>query len=79
MLHGTTALLVVHRPSTIALADRVDLLSDGTISAIGTHSELLATVPSYQAVLSASMDEQAPTSGQQPTDAGAGGDKEVAA
>ena len=53
VLHGTTAMLVVHRPSTVALADRVALLTDGVISAVGTHSELLATVPGYRDVLSA--------------------------
>jgi ATP-binding cassette subfamily B protein len=56
VLKGTTALLVVHRPSTVALADRVALLLDGEIAAIGTHSELLATVPEYRAVLSADAD-----------------------
>ncbi|MEV4631317.1 ABC transporter ATP-binding protein [Micromonospora sp. NPDC049523] len=53
ILQGTTALLVVHRPSTVALADRVALLANGRIVAVGTHSELLATVPDYRAVLSA--------------------------
>ncbi|WP_203960032.1 ABC transporter ATP-binding protein [Actinocatenispora thailandica] len=57
VLAGTTALLVVHRPSTVALADRVALLEDGRITAVGTHSELLATVPSYRAVLSAEADD----------------------
>jgi ATP-binding cassette subfamily B protein len=52
VLQGTTALLVVHRPSTIALADRVAFLEGGTIVAVGTHSELLAELPSYRAVLS---------------------------
>lgn len=53
VLSDTTALLVVHRPSTVALADRVALLQDGVIAAIGTHSHLLATVPAYRDVLSA--------------------------
>ncbi|MFV2009660.1 ABC transporter ATP-binding protein [Micromonospora sp. LOL_027] len=53
VLVGTTALLVVHRPSTVALADRVALLDAGRIAAVGTHTELLATVPAYRAVLSA--------------------------
>jgi ATP-binding cassette subfamily B protein len=57
VLRDTTALLVVHRPSTIALADRVALLADGRIAAIGTHSDLLATVPAYRAVLSAAAEE----------------------
>ncbi len=53
VLAGTTALLVVHRPSTVALADRVALLQDGRITATGSHAELLATVPEYRTVLSA--------------------------
>ncbi|MFG3711442.1 ABC transporter ATP-binding protein [Micromonospora sp. NPDC047730] len=53
VLRNTTALLVVHRPSTIALADRVALLEGGRITAVGRHSELLADVPAYRAVLSA--------------------------
>jgi len=53
VLRDTTALLVVHRPSTVALADRVALLADGRIVAVGKHSRLLATVPEYRAVLSA--------------------------
>ena len=52
VLDTTTALLVVHRPSTVALADRVALLERGTITAVGTHSELMASTPSYRAVLS---------------------------
>ncbi len=57
LLAGTTGLVVVHRPSTIALADRVALLDGGTIRAVGTHSELLARVPAYRSILS----EQAAT------------------
>lgn len=53
VLRDSTALLVVHRPSTIALADRVALLQDGRIAAIGRHSELLATMPAYRALLAA--------------------------
>ncbi len=52
VLASTTTLLVVHRPSTIALADRVALLEDGTIRAVGTHTELMNSEPSYRAVLS---------------------------
>ncbi|HKC29204.1 MAG TPA: ABC transporter ATP-binding protein, partial [Jatrophihabitans sp.] len=43
VLAGTTALVVAHRPSTVMLADRVALLSDGRIAAVGTHRELLDT------------------------------------
>ncbi|MDQ1711337.1 MAG: ATP-binding cassette, subfamily bacterial [Frankiaceae bacterium] len=53
VLRGTTGLVVVHRPSTLALADRVALLEDGTITAVGTHAELMESHPSYRAILSA--------------------------
>lgn len=53
VLRDTTALLVVHRPSTIALADRVALLEHGRITAVGTHAELLDTVPTYRGLLCA--------------------------
>ncbi len=52
VLAGVTALLVVHRPSTLALADRVAFLHEGSIAAVGTHSELMERVPAYADVLS---------------------------
>ncbi|HEY2796223.1 MAG TPA: hypothetical protein VGJ28_27905, partial [Micromonosporaceae bacterium] len=60
VLVGSTALVVVHRPSTVALADRVALLQDGVITHVGTHSELLTTVPAYRAVLSAEAEHFEP-------------------
>ena len=56
VLARTTALVVAHRPSTVLLADRVALLAGGTIAAIGTHSELLETVPAYRALLAQESD-----------------------
>jgi len=47
ILAGVTAIVVAHRPSTVALADRVALLDDGVIAAIGSHRELMATSPVY--------------------------------
>ena len=52
VLRGVTGLLVVHRPSTLALADRVALLDGGTITAVGTHTELMQTNELYRALLS---------------------------
>ena len=52
VLADATALLVVHRPSTVALADRVAFLHDGRIVAVGTHTELMGSVPAYRAILS---------------------------
>ncbi len=51
VLHRTTALVVAHRASTVMLADRVALLAHGRVAAVGTHSELMATVPEYAALL----------------------------
>ncbi|MEU3492463.1 ABC transporter ATP-binding protein [Kitasatospora cineracea] len=52
VLADTTALVVAHRPSTVLLADRVALLADGRIAAVGTHQELLRSCPAYRALMS---------------------------
>jgi ATP-binding cassette subfamily B protein len=51
-LAGTTALIAVHRPSTLALADRVAFLAGGRVAAVGTHHELMEGEPAYRAILS---------------------------
>jgi len=40
------------------LADRVALLEEGRITAVGTHSELLATNDHYRYVISSLEDEE---------------------
>jgi len=57
VLASTTALIVAHRPSTVTLADRVALLESGRITAVGTHSHLLATNDHYRFVISSLEDE----------------------
>lgn len=59
VLVGVTAIVVAHRASTVLLADRVAMLQQGTITHVGTHSELLATVPEYRELLSADYDAEA--------------------
>jgi ATP-binding cassette, subfamily B, bacterial len=51
ILAGSTALVVAHRPSTVALADTVALLSRGVIAASGSHRQLLASNPEYAALM----------------------------
>ncbi len=63
VLSATTALVVAHRPSTVLLADRVALLEGGRVSAVGTHSDLLATVPSYRNLLAQTAQRELSTTG----------------
>lgn len=53
VLDGTTTLIIAHRTSTVALADRVALLDEGQIVAVGTHEHLMATSPRYAHVIAA--------------------------
>lgn len=65
ILHGLrdeldmTTLIVAHRVSTIALADRVLFMQDGRIVAAGPHVELLATNRDYEAMVRAYEQEVA--------------------
>ena len=55
---AATTVIVAHRVSTIALADRVLLLDGGRIAASGTHRELLS-IPEYAALVRAYEQEAA--------------------
>ena len=57
ILTDRTALVVVHRPSTVALADRAALIEDGRIVATGSHHDLLEREPRYAAILSQAAEE----------------------
>jgi ATP-binding cassette subfamily B protein len=57
VLSATTGIVVAHRASTVMLADQVALLEGGTITHVGTHTELLATVPAYRTLLAAEEEE----------------------
>ncbi|WP_353944814.1 ABC transporter ATP-binding protein [Streptomyces sp. HUAS MG91] len=59
VLADSTALVVAHRPSTVLLADRVALLSDGRITAVGTHQELLRSSAEYRHLMSGDGDHDA--------------------
>jgi ATP-binding cassette subfamily B protein len=59
VLVATTSLVIAHRPSTVALADRVAVLQDGRITAVGTHKELLAGDPHYRYIISSLEEDYA--------------------
>lgn len=51
-LRNCTTIIVTHRIAVAGIADRVLLLNeDGSMAAIGTHDELLASCPAYQHLL----------------------------
>src|SRR5258708_3821555 len=49
VLEGVTGLLVVHRPSSLALTDRVALIDGGAVAASGTHRGLVKSNALYRA------------------------------
>jgi ATP-binding cassette, subfamily B, bacterial MsbA len=48
LMAGRTAIVIAHRLSTVRRANRIVVLEQGRITAIGTHEELLQTSPTYQ-------------------------------
>jgi len=48
LMQGRTVLVIAHRLSTIRRANRIAVLEDGRITAIGSHDELLVSSPTYQ-------------------------------
>ncbi|WP_233608229.1 ABC transporter ATP-binding protein [Nocardia stercoris] len=60
-LDGATVLLVAHRPSTAAWADRVAVLDEGRIIADGPHEQLLQTCPRYRELMGGTDEDSAAT------------------
>jgi subfamily B ATP-binding cassette protein MsbA len=48
LMQNRTVMVIAHRLSTIRRANRIAVLEDGRITAIGSHEELLTTSPTYQ-------------------------------
>jgi ATP-binding cassette, subfamily B, bacterial len=48
LIEGRTAITIAHRLSTVRNADKIIVLKDGKIAAMGTHSELLRGYPEYR-------------------------------
>ncbi len=48
LMQDRTVLVIAHRLGTIRRANRIAVLEDGRITAIGSHEELLTTSPTYQ-------------------------------
>jgi ATP-binding cassette, subfamily B, bacterial len=57
VMAGRTTILIAHRRSTLALADRIAVLDGGRVVDVGTEAELLARCPLYRLLLSGPGDD----------------------
>jgi ATP-binding cassette, subfamily B, bacterial len=57
LMVNRTTLVIAHRLATISLADRVALVEDGHVVALGRHQELLDRDPRYAEVLARVVEE----------------------
>jgi ATP-binding cassette subfamily B protein len=57
---GRTTLIIAHRLSTVLHADRIVLMQDGRIEAIGSHAQLMETSDSYREMVALQFDAPNP-------------------
>ena len=55
---GKTLLVIAHRLSTVKDADKIVVLNDGMVEAIGTHEKLLKHTPLYKKMWSAHIESK---------------------
>jgi subfamily B ATP-binding cassette protein MsbA len=68
LMQGRTVLVIAHRLGTIRRANRIAVLEDGRITAIGSHDELLTTSPTYQRLYQLQFMDMPEAQGADPSD-----------
>jgi ATP-binding cassette subfamily B protein len=58
VMRGRTTVIIGHRLSTIALADRIAVLDAGRLTAIGTHDELIESSDLYREIAEKGLPER---------------------
>jgi subfamily B ATP-binding cassette protein MsbA len=66
LMQGRTVLVIAHRLSTIRRANRIAVLEDGRITAVGSHEELLVSSPTYQRLYQLQFRDMPETNGLDP-------------
>jgi ATP-binding cassette, subfamily B, bacterial MsbA len=66
LMQGRTVLVIAHRLSTIRRANRIAVLEDGRITAVGSHEELLVSSPTYQRLYQLQFRDLPETNGLDP-------------
>jgi len=63
LMAGRTVIVIAHRLSTVRRANRIAVLEHGSITAVGSHEDLLQTSPTYQKLYRLQFMDLADTNG----------------
>jgi ATP-binding cassette, subfamily B, bacterial MsbA len=68
LMQNRTVMVIAHRLSTIRRANRIAVLEDGRITAVGSHEDLLNTSPTYQRLYQLQFMDQRETQTDEPAE-----------
>ena len=67
-MQDRTVVVIAHRLSTIRRANRIAVLEEGRITAIGSHEELMTSSPTYQRLYQLQFRDMPEAQTQEPTE-----------